>query len=111
MQKYSSVIRDKNPFLSLFTPRNICCGYLLESPRRGDCNKYPRFMFLGIFNTILSDFFNNPFDLELRTRCNQSVVKTNFVVLSNVGIKSIYRKVLCKFLYTPDNPVSNSDYM
>ena len=27
--------------------------YLLESPRRGDTNKYSRHMFLGILNTIL----------------------------------------------------------
>ena len=32
----------------LFTPRNTCCGCLLESPRRGDSNKYPQHMFLGV---------------------------------------------------------------
>ena len=26
----------------------MCCGYLLESPRRGDSNKYPQHMFLGV---------------------------------------------------------------
>ena len=26
--------------------RNICCGYSLESPRRGDSNEYPQHMFL-----------------------------------------------------------------
>ena len=31
------------------TPRNICCGYLLESSRRGDSNKYPQHMFLGVY--------------------------------------------------------------
>ena len=30
------------------TPRNICCGYLLESPRWGNSNKYPQHMFLGV---------------------------------------------------------------
>ena len=30
------------------TPRSIWCRYLLESPRRGDSNKYPQHMFLGI---------------------------------------------------------------
>ena len=29
------------------TPRNICCGYLLELPRRGNSNKYPQHMFHG----------------------------------------------------------------
>ena len=28
--------------------QHICCGYLLESPRRGDSNKYPQHMFLGV---------------------------------------------------------------
>ena len=27
------------------TPRNICCGYLLEVPRWGNSNKYPEQMF------------------------------------------------------------------
>ena len=26
--------------------KNICCGYSLESPRRGDSNDYPQHMFL-----------------------------------------------------------------
>ena len=30
------------------TPRNICCGYLLESPRQGDSNKYIQHVFLGV---------------------------------------------------------------
>ena len=30
------------------TARNICCGYLLESPHQGDSNKYPQHMFLGV---------------------------------------------------------------
>ena len=30
------------------TPRNICCSYLLESPRRGESYKYPQHMFLGV---------------------------------------------------------------
>ena len=30
------------------TSRNICCGYLLESPRWGDSNKYPQHMFHGV---------------------------------------------------------------
>ena len=84
------MISGKNPFLSLFTLRNICCGYLLESPRRGDSNKCPRHMFSEILNTILSNFSNNPFHLELRNRYIQIVVITSFVVISNVGIKRIH---------------------
>ena len=30
------------------TPRNICCGCLLELPHWGDSNKYPQHMFLGV---------------------------------------------------------------
>ena len=30
------------------TPRNIFCGYLSESPRWGDSNKYPQHMFLEV---------------------------------------------------------------
>ena len=36
----------KNTVLN--TSRNICCGYLLESPRWGDSNKYPQHTFLGV---------------------------------------------------------------
>ena len=30
----------------LFLKENICCGYLLEAPRRGTSNEYPQHMFL-----------------------------------------------------------------
>ena len=83
------MISDKNPFHSLFTLRNICCGFLLESPRRGDSNKYPRHIFLGILNTIMFNFSNNPFHLELKIRSIQTVVITSFVVMSKVGMKRI----------------------
>ena len=83
------MISDKNPFLSLFTLKNICLGYLLESPQRGDSNKYPRHMFLGILNTILFSFSNNPFHLELRIPFIQTEVMMNFAVISNVGIKRV----------------------
>ena len=43
-------------------------------------------MFLGILNTILFDFYNNPFHLELKIRSIQIVVITSYVVISNVGI-------------------------
>ena len=33
-----------------YTQKNICCGYLLESPHRGDSNKYPQHMFLGVYS-------------------------------------------------------------
>ena len=82
------MISYKNSFLSLFTPRNICCGYMLESPPlRGDSNIYPQHMFLGILNTILFNFSNNLFHLELRICCIQIVIITSFVVISNVGYK------------------------
>ena len=31
----------------IISSSNICFGYLLESPHRGDSNKYPKHMFYG----------------------------------------------------------------
>ena len=76
-----------NVFIPLFTPRNIRFGYLLESPRWGDYNKYPQHMFLGILNTVFLNISNYLHHLELRNRSIQNVIVTNFVVILNVGIK------------------------
>ena len=57
---------------------------LLESPRRGDSNKYPQHIFLGILNTLflnISDYLPH-----LSNRSIQIVVITSFVVISNVDI-------------------------
>ena len=75
------MISDKNPFLSLFTLRNILSIFT----QRGDSNKYPQHMFLRILNTILFNFSNYQFHLELRIRSIQIVVITSFVVISNIG--------------------------
>ena len=82
------MINDKKLFFPIFTPRNICCGYLLESPQRGDSKKYPQHMFLGVLNTVFLKQITNylPY-LKLRNHSIQIVVITNFVVLPNVGIK------------------------
>ena len=74
------MVRDEKGFFTLFKPRNIRCGYLLESPRRGDSNKYPQHMFLGVLNTMFFNISNNPFDLQLRIRLIQTVFITSFVV-------------------------------
>ena len=76
-------------FFPLFIQKkkNICCGYLLESPPRGDSNKYPQHMFLGVLNTVFLNISNYLPHLELRNRSIQTDVITNFVVISNVGIK------------------------
>ena len=34
------------PKIPLFLHKNICCGCVLESPRRGDSNTHPQHMFL-----------------------------------------------------------------
>ena len=81
------MIDNKKLFFPLFTPSNICCGYLLESPHRGDSNKYPQHMLLGVSNTVFLNISNHLPHLELRSRSIQSLVKTNFVIISNVGIK------------------------
>ena len=83
------MIFNKKLFLPLFTTRNIRCGFLLESPQRGDSNKYPEHMFLEVLNTILFNFSNNPFLLQLRIRSIQIVVITSFVVISNVVLKAV----------------------
>ena len=85
------MLSDKNPFLSLFIIRNLCRGYLLESPGRGDSNKYPRHIFLGILNSILFNFSStcNSFHLALRFRSIQIVIITSFVVISDVDIKRV----------------------
>ena len=74
-------------FFSLIYSEKICCGYLLESPQRGDSNIYPQHMFLGVLNTVFLNISNYLPHLELRNRSNQIIVKTNFVVISIVGIK------------------------
>ena len=86
----------------LFTPRNICCGYLLESPQRGDSNKYPKHMFLGVLNTIFLNIPNYLPHLELRNRSILIVLITNFVVISNVSIK----RVDCNSLFRGGNSVN-----
>ena len=73
----------------LFFPyllKETCYGYLLELPRRGDSNKYSH-MFLGVLNTIFLNISNYLPHLELKNGSIQIVFKTNFVVISNVGIK------------------------
>ena len=77
----------KSFFFHLFTPRNICCGYLLESPQLRDSNKYPQHKFLRGLNTVFLNISNYLPHLGLRNRSIQIVVLTNFVVISNVGIK------------------------
>ena len=79
----------KKFFLPLFIPRNIYCGYLLESPRRGDSNNYLQHMLLGELNTVFLDTCISNYlpHLELKNRSIQIVVVANFVVISSVSIK------------------------
>ena len=65
--------------VALITPRNIFCGYLLESPHRGDSNKYPQHTFPGVLNTIFLNI-SNPSHLDLRIRSIQIVAITSSVV-------------------------------
>ena len=39
---------EKLNYIVFNIPRNTCHGYLLESPRRGDSNRYPKHMFLRV---------------------------------------------------------------
>ena len=72
------MINDKMLFFPLFTPTNVCCEYLLESPRQGDSNKYPQHMFLGVLNTVFLNISNCLPHFELRNRSIQTVVIMNF---------------------------------
>ena len=45
--------------LSLVLLKIICCGYLLESPPRGDSNRSPQHMIYGDISIFLS-FNTNP---------------------------------------------------
>ena len=74
-------------FFPLFTPRNISCGYLLESARRGNSNKYPQHMLIGVLITVFLNISYYLPHLEPRNRSIRFVVIANFVVISNVGIK------------------------
>ena len=91
------MINDKKLFFPLIYSKNICCGYLLESPQRCDSNKYPQHMFLGVLNTIFLNISNYLPHLELRNHSIQTVVIANFVVLTNVGIKQFD----CSLLSSP----------
>ena len=97
------MISGRIPFLLLFTLRNICCGYFLESPGLGNSNKYPQQIFLGVVKAILTNIHNIMFlgvlntvslnisnylsHLKIRNHSIQIVVITNFVVISNASIK------------------------
>ena len=74
-------------FFPLFISRNICYGYLLESACWGDSNKYPQHMSLGVLNTVFLNISYYLPHLELKNRSIQIVLVTNFVLISNVGIK------------------------
>ena len=50
-------------------------------------NKYPQRMLLGVLSTVFLNVSDYLPHLELRNRYIQIVVLTNFVVISNVGIK------------------------
>ena len=87
VKKNPNMYQYDKPFFPSFAPRSICCRYLLESPHRGNSNKYPQHMYLGVLNTVFLDISNYLPHLELRNRSIQIVVIKNFVVISNVGIK------------------------
>ena len=54
---------------------------------RGDSNKYPQPIFLGVLYTVFLNISNYLPHLEQRIPSIQTVIITNFVVISNVGIK------------------------
>ena len=63
----------------------------------GGSNKYPQRMFLGELNTVFLNTSNYLPLHELRNRSIQTVVVTNFYVISNVGIMRF--DCIVEFLY------------
>ena len=56
-------------------------------PQQGNSNRYPQHMFLGVLNTVFFHTSNFLPHLEIMNRSIQIVIITNFVIISNVGIK------------------------
>ena len=47
-QRFFKVVKNENGkcfYIFLIFAQNIDCGYTLEPPRRGNCNKYPKSMY------------------------------------------------------------------
>ena len=80
------MINVKKPFFPyLLQETNICSGYFFFcGGGGGSSNKYPQHMFLGLINIVFFNISNYLSNLEVR---NPSIHITNFVVISNVGIK------------------------
>ena len=49
--------RLKAFFFFIYSKKH-CYGYLLESPRQGNTNKYKQYMFLGVLNTVFWNISN-----------------------------------------------------
>ena len=91
------MICKKYLVLFLYPHRTICFGYLLESPQRGDSNKYPKHMLLEVlmqYSCIISRWLSA---LERMFRESQIIIITNFVVVSSVGIKRV--DIIYLFIY------------
>ena len=73
----------------IISSQNIYFGYLLESPQRGDSNKYQKHMLLEVlmkYSCIISHLLSR---LERRFHDIQFVIITIFVVLSSVGVTRV----------------------
>ena len=83
------VCMQERPCFILFSSQNICFGYLLESPQRGDSNKYPKHMLLDVLIQYSCFLHNFSLTVERKFRDSQIFSLTNFVVVSSVGIKKV----------------------
>ena len=95
-------LEDNKQFISN-TPRNMCCGYSLESPRPGHFNKPPQNMFLIVIDRIFLSISNFPSHFEQWIPSIQNIVITSFVVISLVVIK----RVTVKMQANPEYPASD----
>ena len=86
----------------LISSSNICFGYLLESPQRGDSNRYPKHMLLEVLMQYPCIISYKLLLLERRFCDVQIVSITNFVVVSSVGIKMVNYTVF-RFILSSTN--------
>ena len=84
------------PCFTLTSLQNVYFGYLLESPRWGDSNKYPKHMLLEVLNNNVPAYFLiNCYLLRVGFRASLIVSITSVFVVSSVGIIRVDCTIPC----------------
>ena len=92
---------EKARLFSIFTLKNVSCGYLLEQPHWDNPNIYPWHFFLEY---LIPYYWLSPYQslLELRIFPIQTVAIMSFVVISNVSIKGVNSTCInCEWVNEP----------